>query len=94
LIRYCTTEIATATEGMSEARTGNGRARDRRDAQVALRRAQLVCDILRLATQDKKGPRGCSVEASRRYTCCVRERSVLGVIFYPKKNPRRSFAAS
>src|SRR5215470_16104328 len=36
---------------MSEARTGNGRARDRRDAQLAPRRAQLVRDILRVATQ-------------------------------------------
>ena len=36
---------------MSETRTGNGRARDRRHTQLAPRRAQLVRDILRLATQ-------------------------------------------
>ena len=36
---------------MSETKIGNVRARHRRDTQLAPRRAQLVCDILRLATQ-------------------------------------------
>jgi DNA-binding GntR family transcriptional regulator len=36
---------------MSETRAGNGRARDRRDPQLAPRRARLGRDILRLATQ-------------------------------------------
>jgi DNA-binding GntR family transcriptional regulator len=36
---------------MSETKTGDGRTRDRRDTRLAPQRAQLVRDILRLASQ-------------------------------------------